>query len=139
MNIKTVVAVGLFLATAPAFGQAASSSCMDDLTKLEGDNHRVRVSTGVLLYLAEKKVLPDVSDLKHSKTKSDVLVRLAVGKGGVVRCAEATEGDTQLWQRSVEAAKQWRFKPYMLNGEPVIVDTGIRFVFRKGKVSVQQP
>ena len=139
LKIRAVLTIGLFLATASAFGQAASSwPCADDLIKSESDNRRVRVSTGVALAFAEKQSFPDVSDLKDSKIKSDVVVKLLIGKDGVVRCADAVEGANDLWARSVEAAKRWQFKPYLLNGEAVMVETRIEFAFKKSKVSVRQ-
>ncbi len=139
MKIRTVLATVFFLATAAAFGQAAPNwPCAEDLIKSEGDNRRVRVSTGVALAFAEKEMLPDVSDLKGSKIKSDVVVKLLIGKDGVVRCADAVEGASDLWARSVEAAKRWQFKPYLLNGEAIIVETRIEFAFKKSKVSVRQ-
>jgi len=136
--MRTVLAVGLFLTTASVFGQLGTSwPCADELKRSQGVKQIVPVSAGVSVGLVRKKVLPDISDLKHSKTKSDVAVRIAIGKDGMVLCAEAEEGDNDLWARSVDAAKQWQFKPYMLNGEPVIIQTMIEFSFNKSKVSAR--
>ena len=105
MKISTLLVVGLFFAIASAYGQTASDwPCADDFKKAEAGTLRIRVSMGVSVGLAEKKVLPDVSGLEHSNAKSDVAVRVVVGKDGVVRCAEAVEGNGDLWARSVEAA-----------------------------------
>ena len=138
MNGRTVFALGLLLASVSAFSQAAASwPCADDLVKSEGQ--RVRISMGIAMALAERTTLPDVSDLKSSKIKSDVSVKLLVGKDGAVRCADAIKGDNELRTRSVDAAKKWQFRPYSLNGEAVNVETTIGFAFRKNKVSVLQP
>jgi len=40
-----------------------------------------------------------------------------------VRKASAIEGDPMLAQAAVEAVKQWIYKPYILNGEPIEVET----------------
>jgi len=34
-----------------------------------------------------------------------------------------------LTQAAIEAVKQWKYKPYLLNGEPVEVDTQIQVNF----------
>ena len=137
MKICAVLAVGLFFAAASAFGQTRSNwACADDFIKSEGDKGMVFVSMGVSRGLAQKKVLPNVSGLEHSNIKSDVAVKVLIGKDGMVRCAEAVEGHSDLWVRSAEAAKQWQFRPYLLNGKTVIIETMIRFAFNKKKVSV---
>ncbi|MGA2347861.1 MAG: hypothetical protein ABSF93_17760 [Candidatus Sulfotelmatobacter sp.] len=95
----------------------------------------VRVSAGVSAAMAEKKVLPDTSDLKGTKANSTVVVRILIDKSGVVRCAEGVQGDPGLFQRSQDAAMQWHFKPYLLYGRPLNVATSREFVFKKNKVT----
>jgi hypothetical protein len=137
MKTRNIFAAGLFPVAASAFGQTASSwPCADEFKESEGVKHIIPVSSGVAAGLVKKKVLPNVSGLEHAKAKSDVAVRVVIGKDGMVRCAEAEGGNNDLWARSVEAAKQWQFKPYMLNGEPVSIESTIEFAFNKSKVSV---
>jgi hypothetical protein len=137
MKFCTVGALFLLI-TALAHGQNPSSwPCSDDLTKSEGDNHRIRISIGISEALAQKKILPDVSDLKEMKVDSTVTLKVLIGKDGVVRCADPVQGDQNLFPRSVDAAKQWRFQPYLLNGQPIIVETPIEFVFKKNKVTAR--
>ena len=95
----------------------------------------VRVSAGVSVAMAEKKVLPDTSDLKGTKANSTVIVRILIDKNGVVRCAEAVQGNPDLFQRSQDAAMQWHFKPLLLRGRPLNVATSREFVFKKNKVT----
>jgi periplasmic protein TonB len=84
--------------------------------------------------LAQNKTLPDISDLKGKNLSSTVILRIIIGKDGAVRCVDPVQGDADLFPRSVEAARQWRFRPYLLNGQPIMVQTRIEFVFKKGKV-----
>lgn len=133
-----ILAATFFLLAALAYGQnGATWPCSDDLAKAGGDNRRVRVSAGVTEAMAQKKILPDVSDLRHTKTGSTVILRVLIGKDGTVRCADPMQGDQNLFQRSVEAAKQWRFQPYLLNGQPINVDSRIEFAYKKGKVAAR--
>jgi hypothetical protein len=130
-------ALFLFMA-ASAYGQyLASWPCSDELTKTEGDSGRVRVSFSVMETMAQNKALPDISDLKGKKINATVILGVIIGKDGAVRCADPVRGDTDLFPRSVEAARQWRFKPYLLNGQPLIVATMMEFVFKEGKVMAQ--
>jgi len=137
MKLTTLSAGLVFLATF-AYGQnTAGWPCSEDLTKTEGDNHRIRVNVSVTEAMAQKKILPDVSDLKHTKTDSTVILRVLIGKDGAVRCADPAQGDPSLFQRSADAAKQWRFQPYLLSGQPIIVETTIEFTYKKGKVTAR--
>ena len=97
---------------------------------------RIRVSGGVMVALADHKVLPDVSDLKGYKLNSIVTVAIHISKDGGVSFARSQEGDTDLYKRSEHAVLNWHFKPYILNGVPVEVDTTISFRYHKNKVSL---
>jgi protein TonB len=39
-------------------------------------------------------------------------------------------GDPQLAHAAVEAVKQWKYKPYLLNGEPVEIQTQVTVKFK---------
>jgi hypothetical protein len=133
MQARFSLICAFLLLSVLAYGQNVSGwPCSDDLTKAEGDSHRVRVSVGVMETLAQNKTLPEVSGLKGRK--STVVLRVIIGKDGAVRCVDPVQGDTDLFPRSVEAARQWRFRPYLVNGQPMMVQTRIEFVFKKGKV-----
>jgi outer membrane biosynthesis protein TonB len=56
-----------------------------------------------------------------------------IGKDGHVSSVEAVSGPPELQEAVIEAVKQWVYKPYMLNGEPVEVDSTITSVFKIGR------
>jgi Gram-negative bacterial TonB protein C-terminal len=113
--------------------------CRDDIRKAEPSALFVRVSEGVLQAFAEQKILPDIADLKKKNIDSILVVHILVGPEGDVRCSQIEEGDDALRQRSLDAAQQWHFKPYLLNGKPVYVDSRIRFGYTRDKVEVVAP
>jgi protein TonB len=59
-----------------------------------------------------------------------VQLRAIVSKSGTIEDLKVVSGPAMLITAAVEAVKQWRYRPYMLNGEPIEVDTEItvRFV-----------
>jgi periplasmic protein TonB len=42
-------------------------------------------------------------------------------------------GDNLLAQSALDAIKQWRYKPYLLNGEPVELETTVTIKFHLGR------
>jgi outer membrane biosynthesis protein TonB len=123
--------------TAACHKNAGQLRCADEVAQAEGDNQRIHVNVSVTEGLAKKKALPDVSDRRDSQTKSTVILEVLIGKDGTVRCADPVQGDPELLPRSIDAAKQWRFQPYRLNGQPINVDTTIEFEFNKGEVTAK--
>jgi TonB family protein len=64
-----------------------------------------------------------------------VLVKLRVSETGDVEAVELASGPTVFVPAAVKAAKQWKFKPFLRNGQPVKVSTTIPFEFKlKGQV-----
>jgi len=55
--------------------------------------------------------------------QGDVTVSFLIDKSGAVENVRAIDGDPMLGQAAIEAVKQWRYTPYLLNGEPIEVET----------------
>jgi len=55
-----------------------------------------------------------------------------IDKDGTVQQLEVISGHPLLVQAALDAVKQWRYKPTLLNTEPVQVDTTISVVFSMG-------
>jgi TonB family protein len=96
---------------------------------------RIRVSAGVLggiLEHAAKPIYPEQA--LRAGIKGDVILQVEIDETGTVVRSLAVEGDPLLVAASVEALKDFRFRPYFLNGVPLSVESqmGFRFVL-KGK------
>jgi outer membrane biosynthesis protein TonB len=89
--------------------------------------------------MADTKIMPDISDLKGKDTDSLVIVQILFGPDGGVRCSSLQEGNADLAQRSLDAAQKWHYKPYILNGQAINVETRIRFSYKKDSVDVVLP
>jgi TonB family protein len=93
-----------------------------------------RLPDDVVQGLLVKKVDPKYpKQAKKSKVQGTVIIRIVIGKDGHVSSVEAVSGPPELQEAVIEAVKQWVYKPYMLNGEPVEVDSTITSVFKIGR------
>lgn len=91
---------------------------------------RVRVSQGVTSGLLIKKVTPEYPALaKQARIQGSVVLHAVIGKNGEVQNLQVVSGHPMLTQAAIQAVKQWRYKPYFLNGQPVEVDTNVTVNF----------
>jgi protein TonB len=60
------------------------------------------------------------------------LLHAIIGKDGTVQDLQYISGPPLLMKSAMDAVRQWRYKPTLLNGEPVDVDTTISVVFTLG-------
>ena len=61
--------------------------------------------------------------------QGQVVLHAVIGKDGTVKQVQVVSGPPLLASAAENAVKQWRYKPYVLNGEPVEVDTTINVNF----------
>ncbi len=91
---------------------------------------RVRVSQGVSQGLLIHKVQPSYPALaRQARIQGTVVLQALIGKDGAIQNLHVVSGHPMLTGAALEAVKQWRYKPYYLNGEPVEVDTTINVNF----------
>lgn len=65
--------------------------------------------------------------------KGRVVVKVIISEAGDVEQADVITGDPVLTKPSLEAAKQWKFQPYIQNGKPIKVATRIPFDYDTGE------
>src|SRR5882672_296763 len=87
---------------------------------------RVRVSSGVSAGLLIKRVQPNYPPLaRQARIQGTVVLQAEINKEGAIQNLQLISGHPMLAPAAIEAVKQWRYKPYLLNGEPVAVDTQV--------------
>lgn len=87
---------------------------------------KVAVSSGVAQGLLVHQVAPQYpSQAKQAGIEGTVVLQAVIGEDGTVHNVHALGGNPLLVQAAVDAVKQWRYKPYALNGKPVEADTQI--------------
>jgi len=91
---------------------------------------RVRVSQGVTQGLLIRKVQPNYPPLaRQARIQGQVLLAAEISKDGTIENLHLISGHPMLAPAAIEAVKQWKYKPYILNGEPVEVETQITVNF----------
>ena len=91
---------------------------------------RVRVSQGVSQGLLIHKVQPAYPPLARSaRIQGSVVLQALIGKDGSIQNLRVVSGHPMLTNSALEAVRQWKYKPYYLNGEPVEVETTINVNF----------
>jgi protein TonB len=83
-----------------------------------------RISSAAMQGRLIRKVDP-VYPRNASRMEARVVLRATIGKDGRVESVEAVQGPDPLRGAAIDAVKQWKYKPYLLNGEPVEVETTI--------------
>lgn len=66
----------------------------------------------------------------QTRTQGVVVLHAIIGKDGEVAELQLISGHPLLVRAAMEAVRQWRYRPTLLNGEPVEVDTTITVTFR---------
>ncbi|HWR14618.1 MAG TPA: TonB family protein [Terriglobales bacterium] len=66
------------------------------------------------------------------RQQGTVVLQAMIGRDGSIQGLHAVSGPPLLIGSAMDAVRQWRYKPYLLNGEPVEVETQITVTFVLG-------
>jgi protein TonB len=92
--------------------------------------NRVRVSSGVSAGLLLKRVNPVYPKTARKKHIQGVVIMSAtIDKNGDIANLVVVSGDPTLAKAATEAVQQWKYRPYLLQGQPVEVETQIQVNF----------
>jgi len=90
----------------------------------------VRVSHGVMAGLLVSKVAPEYPvDAKKQHVEGTVVMTVNVDKEGKVSNIKLISGHPLLAPAALDAVKLWKYRPYLLNGAPVEVETEVEVNF----------
>ena len=91
---------------------------------------RVRVSQGVIAGLLINRIEPTYPALaQQARIQGAVVLTAVIAKDGSVAHLQVLSGNPLLAPAAIAAVKQWRYKPFVLNGQPVEVETTITVTF----------
>ena len=91
---------------------------------------RIRLASRVV----EANLIHDVppqypSEAGRARIEGTVVLMAVIGKDGKVEDVRVESGLPILAQAAIDAVKQWRYKPYLIDGQPVEVDSRITINF----------
>ena len=119
------------LAISPADNSAIANLVSTNVALPKVAPGSVRVSQGVSQGLLVKKVSPAYPPMALQLHKQGTVDLLAsISKDGTITGVKVLSGDSVLAKSAVEAVRQWKYRPYLLNGEPVEIETQITMNFR---------
>ena len=129
-NGKRMLAVHLSSIEPIEAVDAAEFTPPADATPIE---RKIAISNAVAQGNLIKSVAPEYPIYaKEAGISGTVVLQAMIGKNGKITNLRAVSGPDILQQAAVDAVRQWVYRPYLLNGEPVSVDTTINVVFNLG-------
>ena len=129
------IAAGILLGVGITATTIALSVPVDALAA--GDEHHpsqpngpINVKPEIMQNQIVKKVTPVYPpEAKKAHVQGEVKLNAVIGKTGEVENLKVLSGDPMLQQSAMEAVRQWTYKPFLLNGEPVEVKTTITVTY----------
>jgi protein TonB len=85
-----------------------------------------RISSGVMagqIITKTQPIYPPIARAAHMQ--GTVTLHAIISKTGTIERLEAISGPEMLKGAALDAVKSWRYKPYLLNGDPTEVDTTV--------------
>jgi len=91
---------------------------------------RVRISQGVTKGLLVHRVEPVYPTLaRAARVQGEVVLSAIIDANGQITNLQLVSGHPMLVPAALAAVREWRYKPYLLNGQPVEVETTITVIF----------
>jgi periplasmic protein TonB len=94
---------------------------------------RPTVSSGVMDGNLLEKTDPQYPTIaREARIQGTVVLQATIGKDGAIQNLRVVSGPPMLQQAALAAVRSWRYKPFLLNGSPVAVETTVNVVFKLG-------
>jgi len=126
----TCLASGEVIEDKPPFGATTQAIPPNNSASGTALPSRIRVSQGVAEGLIVSKVQPVYPPIaQQSRIQGKVVLKAVINETGDVVTLESISGHPMLVPAAMEAVKQWKYKPYLLNGKAVNVETQVTVNF----------
>jgi len=94
---------------------------------------KLSISSGVMAGNLLQKTVPQYPAIaKAARIQGTVVLQATISKNGGIENLRVVSGPPMLQQAAMDAVRSWRYKPYLLNGDPVEVETTVNVVFNLG-------
>lgn len=109
---------------------SSSLAAVPTLSKPVSTVQRVHISQGVTKGLLIYRLEPTYPPLaQQARIQGVVVLKAIIGKDGNIQNLQVVSGHPMLAPAAIEAVKHWRYKPFLLNGQPVEVETSVTVTF----------
>ncbi len=120
MKSRKALVIAILLIMAAAYAQQPEAKRPE----------RIRVSSGVAEGLLVHKVDPVYPrEAIEKKIQGDVVLQVVIDTQGSIATLTTISGHPLLADAATEAVRQWHYRPYLLNGVPVQVETTVTVKF----------
>jgi len=93
----------------------------------------VTISSGVAQGMLIQRTTPNYPAIaKTARVAGTVVLEATISKSGSIQSVKAVSGPEMLRQAAVDAVRAWRYKPYMLDNQPIEMQTTVNVVFSLG-------
>jgi protein TonB len=94
---------------------------------------KVSISAGVMVGMLIQKTQPIYPPIaKAARVSGTVVLQATISKAGTIENLHVINGPAMLQQAAMDAVRSWRYRPYLLNNEPVEVETTVNVIFTLG-------
>jgi len=94
---------------------------------------KVAISAGVAVGLLIQKTTPVYPPIaKAARVQGTVVLQATISKTGSIENLHVVSGPAMLQSAALDAVKSWRYRPYLLNNDPVEVETTVNVIFTLG-------
>jgi protein TonB len=94
---------------------------------------KVNISAGVMQGMVLQKTTPVYPPIaKAARVSGTVVLQAMISKTGTIENLRVISGPAMLQQAAMDAVKSWRYRPYLLNNDPVEVETTVNVIFTLG-------
>ena len=91
---------------------------------------RVRIGGNVQDAMVISRKIPEYPAMARTmRIEGKVVFQAVIGTAGTIQQLQLISGHPMLVQAAMDAVRQWRYRPTMLNGDPIEVDTVISVSF----------
>ena len=131
VEVKTTVQVNFTLAGGPPKEpDAGTSPPATPQSEPSSTVPRVRISSGIASGLLVSKINPRYPpDAREQRVQGNVVMQVDIDKDGNVETVQLISGHPLLAPAAIDAVRQWKYKPYLLNGNPMNVETQVMVAF----------
>jgi protein TonB len=90
-----------------------------------------QISSGVAVGMLIRKVVPEYPIIgRNMRVEGTVVLQAMISKSGTIENLRVVSGPQLLQQAAIDAVRQWQYRPYLLNGDPVEVETTVNVDFK---------